>query len=124
MCESLSRSGWLNSFPVRPSPLISYLSKLKLTAVLIVPKVIEQDDEPTQPQENLTTHAAAVLQPELGHDKDGLPLLPDVDAEEISMKDVKRLLAEYVRLSWSTCFKHEYYCCFVSNPHLSCIIAS
>ena len=72
--------------------------------MLPVPKVIKQDDEPTQPQESLTTHAAAVLRPELGHGKDGLPLLPDVDAEEMVMKDVKWLLSEYVRLSWSMCF--------------------
>lgn len=69
-----------------------------------VPKVIKQDDElePMQPQESLTT--LTVLRPELGHGGDGLPLLPDVDAEEIAMKDVKRLLSEYVRLSWSMFF--------------------
>lgn len=68
-----------------------------------MPKVIEKDDEPTEPQESLTVQAvlhAAELG--LGHGKDGLPLLPVVDAEEIAMKDVKRLLAEYVELSWST----------------------
>ena len=78
------------------------------------PKVIKEDDEPTQPQESLTTQAP--FRPELGHGEDGLPLLPVVDPEEIPMKDVKQLLAEYVRLSWSMCFKHENYCCFVFNP--------
>jgi hypothetical protein len=72
--------------------------------MLPVPKVIKQDDEPMQPQESLTTLAAPVLRPELGHGDDGLPFLPDVDAEEIAMKDVKRLLSEYVRLSWSMFF--------------------
>lgn len=83
--------------------------------------MIELNDKPTEPQEK-----DSVLHPELGRDKDGLPLLPVVDAEEIAMKDVKRLLAEYVALSWGMCFEqieHLHHHCFVSDLcHFSCIV--
>ena len=34
---------------------------------------------------------------------DGLPLLPVVDVEEIALKDVKRLHAKYMALTWDMC---------------------
>ena len=73
-------------------------SRLNLTLLLLGPEGIEPNDKPTQPQERVP-----ILYPELGRDKDRLPLLPDLNPEDIAMKEVKQLLTDYVALSWSMC---------------------
>ena len=84
--------------------MLNHSVELNLFLLLLGPEVIELNDKPTEPQEKVSIHLPELG---LGRSEDGLPLLPPVDAEEIAMKDVKRLLAEYVALSWSTCFNHD-----------------